>query len=767
MSSFVDLEGRVFVPATELPISEWGCVLSDRAQPTLTLKDDDLFLIADTIGNISGCTRDEAITSMGLFCRDTRFLNRLELQINGRSPILLTSNADQGFALSALCTNPILWDEDKPTEIGIPAETISIQRELVLNGGLFEELVVHNYGPNTVKFQLSLSFDADFADLFEIRGFDRQNRGGILRRVAEDNSSPMSAEVDREYLVDRPTDLTLAYRGLDDAVLESHIEFAHQLPDYLKGYTAVWNVRLESHSEIKMGYRLAMLMNSKPVSQVRLPGELNQAKAAELAEEERWRSQITKIRCDNPAINQIIERAEKDVYLLRQSFEFGKILSAGVPWFCTLFGRDAIIAASQTLILDPTIAKETLLVLAQYQGKDHNDWRDEKPGKILHEIRLGEMARCNEIPHTPYYGTVDATPLWLMLYAEYYSWTHDREILDRLWENALAAMEWIDQEMEQTHGYLAYYQRSKRGLQNQGWKDSGNCIVDRYGKMAEGSISLCEVQAYVYAAKMRLSEIARTIRKEDHLADHWEYSARELKERFNRDFWVEDQDFLAMALDGEQKRVDGISSNPGQCLHLGILNEDKAQSVAERLMAPDLFSGWGIRTLSSDSPAYNPIGYHTGTVWPHDNSLITMGLRSNGFPEQALEVAQGLFDMIGHQPYHRPPELFCGYARNQGNPVQYPVACTPQAWATGTVFQLIQMMVNLVPNVESNQVRIIDPALPQSIRQLSIENLRVGATVLDVEFVRDNTQEFDRNQVATTSCRVTRKRGNLRVMIEA
>ena len=222
-----------------------------------------------------------------------------------------------------------------------------------------------------------------------------------------------------------------------------------------------------------------------------------------------------------------------------------------------------------------------------------------------------------------------------------------------------------------------------------------------------------------------------------------------------------------MALDGEQNQVDGISSNPGQCLHLGILTAEKAQSVAERLMAPDLFSGWGIRTLSSDSPAYNPIGYHTGTVWPHDNSLIAMGLRSNGFPEQALEVAQGLFDMITHQPYHRPPELFCGYASNQGNPVQYPVACTPQAWATGTVFQLIQMMVNLVPNVESNQVRIIDPALPQSIHQLSIENLRVGATVLDVEFVREKTADFDRNHVITTSCRVTRKRGNLRVMIEA
>jgi glycogen debranching enzyme len=763
MSNIVDLEGRVFVPATERPIPEWGCVVSDRAQPTLTLKDDDLFLIADTLGNISGCSRDEAITSMGLFCRDTRFLNRLELQINGRSPILLTSNADKGFALSVLCTNPILWDEDKPTEISIPAETVSIQREIVLNGGLFEELTLHNYGTETVKFQISLSFDADFADLFEIRGFARKNRGGLLRRVNLDERQ----DIQETFLTDHPTELTLAYRGLDGAVLESNIEFTHQLPEYLKGYTAVWNVRLAPHSELKLGYRLAMLMNSKPVSQVRLPGELNQAKAAELLEEERWRSQITQIRSDNPAINQIIERAEQDIYLLRQSFEQGKVLSAGVPWFCTLFGRDGLIAASQILILDPTIAKETLIVLAQYQGTSDNDWRDENPGKILHEIRLGEMARCNEIPHTPYYGTVDATPLWLMLYAEYYSWTHDRETLDRLWPNALAAMDWIDREMNHCNGYLAYYQKSERGLQNQGWKDSGNCIVDRHGKIAEGSIALCEVQAYVYAAKMSLSEIARSIRKEEGLADHWERSAQELKTRFNRDFWIEDLDYIALALDGECNPVDSISSNPGQCLHLDILTPDKARSVAERLMAPDMFSGWGIRTLSSESPAYNPMGYHTGSVWPHDNSLITLGLRSTGHTEQALEVAMGLFDMISYQPYDRPPELFCGYSRDQGNPVQYPVACTPQAWATGTVFQLLKMMVNLVPNIESNQVRIVDPTLPASIHQLSIRNLRVGSTVLDVEFVREKAGEFNPDPVGTTSCRVTRKRGNLRVMIEA
>ncbi|PSB59276.1 amylo-alpha-1,6-glucosidase [Chamaesiphon polymorphus] len=756
MSDRIELEGRIFIPASELDIPDWGCVVSDRNQPTLTLKDDDLFLITDTLGNISGCSRDETISSLGLFCRDTRFLSRLELQIAGSSPILLTCNADKGFALSALCTNPTIPN--------INAETISIQREIVLNGSLFEELTIHNYNTTPVSFELSLSFDADFSDLFEIRGFNRKQRGGLLRRVQPDKQVPATVN-----------ELTLAYQGLDGAILESNIQFAHRLPDYLKGYTAIWQIELESHASCKIGYRLEMLMNNRPVSRVNSPMALFQAKAAEMMEEDHWRSQITQIRTDNPKLNQAIERAEQDVYLLRQSFDFastnpsqpsskGTVLSAGVPWFCTLFGRDAIIAASQVLILDPTIARETLMVLAQYQGKVDDEWREEQPGKILHELRMGEMARCQEIPHTPYYGTVDATPLWLMLYAEYYAWTHDTATLDRLWENAVAAMAWVDRMCAET-GYLSYFRTSARGLVNQGWKDSGDCIVDRQGKIATGPITLCEVQAYVYAAKIRMSELAR-IRQENDLASRWQQEAQQLKQRFNHDFWIPDRDFIALALDGAGKQVDSISSNPGQCLQQGLLYPEKAKSVAERLRAPDMFSGWGIRTLSSQSPAYNPIGYHTGSVWPHDNSLITMGLRSVGAVEQALEVAQGILDMTVHQPYHRPPELFCGYERTEGqSPIQYPVACSPQAWATGTIFQLLQMMVNLVPDAPSNYLRILDPALPSNIHQISFKNLRVGATSLDLEFTqRDAEGEGLR---ATTSCRVLKKRGNLRVTIEA
>jgi glycogen debranching enzyme len=766
------LDGKTFVPADQLPIPEWPCVLSERPQPTLTLKDNDLFLVTDTLGNIAGCLGDDTNASMGLFCCDTRFLSRLELQINGRLPVLLSSTADKGFALSVLCTNPSMdggarlegGDKLEPDEpfngssvfdfAPLRADTLGINREIVLNGALFEELTVCNYSTSPIRFQLSLSFDADFVDLFVVRGYSRKHKGQLLRTTNQGQEASAGEEFCLNAIA---SELSLAYKGLDGAVMESRIEFVHRLPDYLTGYTAVWQLELDTHEKQTLGYRLQMLTNNRPTSRVSAPVTLIQAKAAELLEHQEWRQQVTQIRSDKNTFNRVIERAEQDVYLLRQSFGKGKVLSAGVPWFSTLFGRDSIIAASQILMLDPTIARETLTILADYQGKNEDEWRDEQPGKILHELRMGEMARCQEIPHTPYYGTVDATPLWLMLYAEYYAWTHDTETLEHLWNNAQRAMEWIDRNCSKT-GYLSYERHSKRGLANQGWKDSGDCIVNRKGQLATGAIALCEVQAYVYAAKIRLSEIARMKKRLD-LADRWHDEAKDLKRRFNQDFWMEEEDFCALALDGDGNPVDSITSNPGHCLNLGILSPEKAYSVAERLRAPDMFNGWGVRTLSSLSPAYNPMGYHVGSVWPHDNSLIALGLRSLGLIDQALELSQGLFDMTLQQPYLRPPELFCGYERTPDNaPVKYPVACSPQAWGTGSIFQLLQMMVNLVPDTRNNCLRIIDPALPASINSLSLHNLRIGPTLVDLEFERSGS---------TTACRVAKKRGNLRVVIEA
>jgi glycogen debranching enzyme len=738
------VDNKRFVPADQWVLPEWPYVTSKQPIPTLTLKADELFLITNTLGNVSESKEDDQTTNLGLFCHDTRFLSRLELQIEQKSPILLSSGADKGFALSVLCANPRLPD--------IAPETVGIQRDIVLNGGLFEDIEITNYNTKPVNFTITLSFDADFVDLFEIRGHQRQQRGTLLRKVPEDIKIEEISNIS-EF---KTNSLTLAYQGLDDVLMESRLLFYQSPPDSIKGQTAIWHLSIEPHDTKKLGYRLEIITDNKPTSVSEIPTNLGQAKASSLLEEKQWCQRVTQIRSDSEAFNQIISRAEQDIYLLRQSFDKQQVLSAGVPWFSTLFGRDALIAASQTLILDPAIAKATLEILAHYQGKEEDDWRDENYGKILHEIRLGEMARCGEIPHTPYYGTIDATPLWLMLYAEYFTWTNDFNTLEQLWSNALGAMDWIDAQSQKT-GYLCYERKSKRGLVNQGWKDSNDCIVDRHGNLATGAIALCEVQAYVYAAKIRLSQIARLKKRVD-LAERWETEAKDLKLRFNRDFWLQDRGFCALALDGEGKPIDSITSNPGHCLSLGILTPEKAASVAERLLAPDLFSGWGIRTLSSDSPAYNPMGYHVGSIWPHDNALIAVGLRSLGLVDSALEIVKGTIDMTLKQPYQRPPELFCGYDRvEDSRPVRYPVACSPQAWATGSIFQLLTMMLNLVPDASGNYLRIIDPTLPQFIDRLSVKNLRVGSTLLDLEFERTDM---------VTATRVVKKRGNLRVVIE-
>ena len=757
--NIVEVDGRTFAPAQQVPIPEWPCTTTRRQQPTLTIKDNDLFLITDTLGNIA-CGDDQVLSSLGLFCRDTRFLNRLELQFEGLTPVLLSSTSQRGFALSALCANPYIAGEHGRGEIR--AETIGIQRDLVLQGGLFEELALTNYSTEPVEFELSLSFDADFADLFEIRGRVRRHAGTLLRSIrltdeATAEPIPVFPVFNDGMMTGAEAELTLAYQGVDQLLMEARIRFYQRPPDRFKGYTAIWRVALQPQATEVLGYRLQPFLDSHPASTVGLPATLSQALAAETMEAQQWREGVTAIRTDNRALNQIIERAEQDTYLLGQTFGEGKVLSAGIPWFATLFGRDSLIAAMQTLMFNPALARQTLVVLAEYQGQKDDDWREEEPGKILHELRFGEMSRSGEVPHTPYYGTVDATPLWLMLYADYYAWKGDRTLLEDLWPHALAAMDWIDRSLEKT-GYVTYLCKSPGGLGNQGWKDSGDCMVDGAGKLATGAIALSEVQGYVYAAKMRLAPLAQLMERPD-LGDRWRAEAQALKVRFEKDFWLPQNGYIALALDGQGNPVDSITSNPGHCLGLGILSPEKARSVAERLQAPDMFSGWGIRTLSSSSPAYNPMGYHVGSVWPHDNGMIAAGLRSLGYIDQALEIAQGIFAMTSLQPYQCPPELFCGFERTPTNrPVRYPVACSPQAWATGTVFQLLQIMVNLVPDVANNCLRIVQPTLPDSISYMSIKNFKVGQTLLDLEFERSHK---------ATACRVVKKRGNLRVVIEA
>jgi glycogen debranching enzyme len=585
----LDIDGRSIDLTDRAPQEEWPAAIGrDRSVPLHTLKDDDLFLITDTLGNFSGEPQGNSQISMGLFCRDTRYLSRLELQIEGRSPILLSSNAEAGSSLTVLCTNPDLGSlADQPELPQIPAETLGIRRELALQGGLFEEIHITNHHVQTATVSLSLSVGADFFDLFEVRGWQRNHRGKLFYPIPQDpqdpqdSQGPASLNTIAEPALSAPPQqspqqspqqqsshqqspqqsLVLAYEGLDGLMRSSWVHFTDHPPHYRHGSTAVWDLTLEPQAAITLAYRVQLFAGDRAASAVLAPHTLSQSRASERLELEQWQDQIPHITTDNQALNHLLQRGVKDLYLLRQTIEDRTVLAAGVPWFSTLFGRDALIAASQTLLLDPRIARDTLLVLAQYQGQTDDEWRDEEPGKIMHEIRYGEMARCREVPHTPYYGTVDATPLWLLLYAEYWAWTAHHELCDRLWPQALAAMDWIDRQCEAT-GYLAYSCRSKRGLVNQGWKDSGNCIVDRQGNLATGSIALSEVQGYVYAAKLHLSEMARS-RQQHERADLWQTQARDLKTRFNRDFWMPDEDFCALALDGEGKRVDSITSNPG------------------------------------------------------------------------------------------------------------------------------------------------------------------------------------------------------------
>jgi len=747
-------DGRTFAPLEPSALPTWPCTRGRRQHTTLTLKDNDIFLITDPLGNIN-CFDSESGTHLGLFCRDTRFLSRLELQFERQPLILLSSSAQRGFALSALCANPETPD--------IPPETISIQRELVLQGGILEEITLTNYSQQPVTFELSMTFDADFADLFEIRGWVRQHSGVRLRSLS--SPMPLSRETSATEAAVSPHTLVLAYRGMDGILMESRIDFYRRQPDALEGYTAIWRLTLQPHEVRILGYRLQPFIDSQPASSVSIPATLTQAIATETMAIHHWQEQTTHFQTDDRPLQQILDQATQDIYLLQQSFPLGErtdeteiALSAGIPWFSTLFGRDAIIAAMQTLILNPEIARSTLRVLAAYQGQEYNAWRDEEPGKIPHELRRGEMARCQEIPHDPYYGTVDATPLWIMLYADYYSWTGDRAFIEQYWPQAIAAMAWIDRSCAAAGGYLTYEWTSAQGLRNQGWKDSGDCIVNAKGELASGKIALAEVQGYVYSARMRMSQLAQVLDKPA-LSQQWRQLALSLKEQFEQDFWLPDQGYFALALDGEGRPVDSITSNPGHCLGLGVFSAAYAQSVAERLRAPDLFNGWGIRTLSSASPAYNPMGYHLGSVWPHDSGMIAIGLRRLGYTEQALEIAQGLLDMTAHQPYHRPPELFCGFARTPDRPpVRYPVACSPQAWATGSIFHLIQVMVNLVPDAPNNSLRIVNPTLLPTVHYLALRNLRIGQTWLDLEFEQSN---------GATACRVVQKRGNLRVIIEA
>jgi len=473
-----------------------------------------------------------------------------------------------------------------------------------------------------------------------------------------------------------------------------------------------------------------------------------------------WQESCAKIRSDGDLLDLAIRRSVADLRLLRNDGpRHGEhYLAAGVPWFTTLFGRDSIITALQVLPFMPDVARETLHVLADWQATEDDPDRDMEPGKILHELRIGELARTGELPHRPYYGSIDSTPLWLILLDETYRWTGDLDLVRELWPNAIAALEWIDRYGDRDgDGFVEYERRTPQGLLNQGWKDSGDAIRHRDGIPADPPIALVEVQGYVYDAKRRMASLAERL-GDRQLSKHLLVEAVELEQRFNAAFWMPDLRYYAMALDRDKRQVGGIGSNAGHCLWSGIVPDDRVDAVVDRLLDPSMDCGWGIRTYASGQPGYNPVGYHTGTVWPHDNALIAAGMKRAGRHDAADRVASRIFEAAQHSPDFRLPELFCGFDRGLAEvPVPYPVACSPQAWAAATPLSLLQTMLGMHADAAKNILELDRPHLPAWLGKVTVHELRVGDRTVDLLFHRWRGN--------TTSAEVLRRDGPLELVI--
>jgi glycogen debranching enzyme len=583
----------------------------------------------------------------GLYYHDCRYLNGYEMTFGGIHPEPLVSTAEEGFrAVFQLCTPDIRSSSGTI----IHKETLGIEWERVAHAeecALFDGITIQNFGPDAVDFTMTLAFQTEFEDVFTIRGMVPERTGTVRPPRWKDGG------------------LFFLYEGADRFYRSLSI-LCRPVPDKTKGTTAEFRLRLGPQERKRIAVSLMVAESERdrdvqPKSK-ELPDFMTVKRAQKDRAQEEWLAQTTQVSSNSLLINRVIHRSLRDLYVLSSSINRDRFFSAGVPWFVALFGRDSLITSLQTLAFDPHIAEGTLRLLAQYQGRVINEQRDEAPGKILHELRVGELARLGEIPHTPYYGTVDATPLFLILVARHAAWTGELTLFHELRPQVELALEWMARYGDlDDDGYLEYKSSSEHGLANQGWKDSGDAIVNADGKLATPPIALVEVQGYAYMAKAGLAELYRRAGEHER-ADALTKEAEQLRTRFNKDFWMEEKGFFALALQEGRRPCAVISSNPGQALWTGIIDEEKAKPTVDRLMARDLFSGWGIRTLSFQERRYNPIGYHLGTVWPHDNSLIASGCRRYGFDDAALRICTGILEAAMLFEHCRLPEVFAGFS---------------------------------------------------------------------------------------------------------
>lgn len=698
------------------------------SRPRKTLKHDDAFAIFDSHGDIGAVAGGPD----GLFDSDTRFLSRFELLLDETQPLLLGSHIrDDNLHMYVDLTNP---DLVAGNAVVLVKDSIHISRTIFLRDGTMHvRAALENHSDTLVNFFLTIDFDSDFADIFEVRGLRRQQRGHSRKRVIGDGN------------------VLLSYDGLDGKRRDTSLCF-EPAPTRLSESRATYRV------DLRGGERFCIFVSAscRGATDASTLAFFKGLRAAD-RDQKRATRDVASIETSSATVNETLCRSISDFYMLVSNTLQGPYPYAGIPWYSTTFGRDGLIAAMQMLWLDPSIARGVLRRLAALQATEDNAARDSQPGKILHEMRGGEMASLNEIPFGLYYGSVDSTPLFIMLAGLYFERTGDLDVLAELWPNIERALEWVDTRGDiDGDGFLEYSRATETGLSNQGWKDSFDSIFHANGELAKGPIALVEVQAYVYAAKKLAGSCAMKLgwtQRANQLVEQ----AEQLRVRFEKAFWLEDLGCYAIALDGDKKPCAVRSSNAYHTLFCGIASPNHADRLVKTLTRCEFNSGWGIRTLARREARYNPMSYHNGSVWPHDNALIAAGLAKYGYMSAITSIFEGLCAAAGWMDQRRLPELFCGFNMKRGRgPTLYPVACSPQAWASGAPFLIIQAMLGLEFSPSSREIRLRNPVLPAELDEIIVRDVQLCGSRVDFAIRRDGS---------ATSLRVLRTSGPIRVTL--
>ena len=687
-----------------------------------------MFALFDSSGDI----RHQGMREQGVYFNGTRHLSQFLVHLWNERPLLLSSTIEpNNFLFSADLAN---LDVSRGDSVAIHRGTLHLLRSRFLwHNVVYEEICFFNYGMQKLAVPMSLRFSADFADIFEVRGMTRERRGRML-----------DPEISSRGLV-------LGCEGLDGIVRRTRIQTSLALQNTV-GEKMEFDLELRPKQELTLSFSISCEAEQESRATLSYLQAIRHAEA----EMKTATHSIPSISSSNSRFNDWMSRSLADVEMMTIGNRETNYPYAGVPWFSTVFGRDGIITALEMLWVQPVIAKGVLEFLASTQAIEEDPANEAEPGKILHELRHGEMANLNEIPFARYYGTVDATPLFVMLSGAYYERTGDRALIQQIWPNIRAALDWIDNYGDRDgDGFVEYAARGNRGLVQQGWKDSNDSIFHSDGSLAEPPIALCEVQGYVYAAKLAAASLAQML-GDEHTSRNLRNQAADLRNKFDEAFWCPDLNVFALALDGRKKPCRVRASNTGHALFTRVARPEQAKAVAHTLFAEDFYSGWGIRTLASGEARYNPLSYHNGSVWPHDNALIAAGLAQYGLKHLSGKILLALLDASSMLELHRLPELFCGLERRKGEgPTLYPVACAPQAWAAGAFFLLIESCLGLTIQGSANRVVFNRPALPEGIPQLSIRGLCVGDASVDLLFER---------QMDTVRVQVLEKQGEVEVV---